>query len=453
MALKSTTHSTHLHNTYKPYRLSDWLRLHKRVHPQEIELGLDRIREVALRMQVLDFKQPVITVAGTNGKGSTVAMLEAILRAGGYTTASYTSPHMHLYNERIRLANCYASDDELCEAFEVIEEKRSGISLSFFEFSTLAALYFFKRHNPDVILLETGLGGRLDAVNIIDADLAIITSIGIDHTEWLGDNRESIGYEKAGITRSGKPCICGDPNPPESIKVFAKDCPLILLNDDFSYRKDRDCWQFDSAKTHLKSLPLPALFGDIQLQNASCVLMALECLAKHFSISHDVISEGLKTVRLPGRFQVMRLPVAGGEALSIFDISHNPQGVEVMVSNLKSLANGGKLHAVFAILSTKDVNSVVQIVAPLIDCWYLAELDSNHTLALDKLQTVVSQHRHTLSKAHCFHSVPEAYNNAMLNINAGDFLLVFGSTMTVAEALGNHSKRTSVPKVIDGTTT
>ena len=450
MALKPTTHLSH---AYKPGRLPDWLRLHKQVHPKEIELGLERIRKVARRMQVLDFEQPVITVAGTNGKGSTVAMLEAILRASGYTTASYTSPHMHLYNERIRLSNCYASDDELCEAFEVIEEQRGNISLSFFEFSTLAALYFFKRHNPDVILLETGLGGRLDAVNIVDAELAIITSIGIDHTEWLGDNRESIGFEKAGITRRGKPCICGDPNPPASIKAFAKDRPLIFINDDFSYRKGDRCWHFESAHTHLADLPLPALFGDIQLQNASCALMALECLAKHFSISRTAISEGLKTVRLPGRFQVMRLPVGAGEAVSIFDISHNPQGVEVMTHNLKSLANGGKLHAVFAILSTKDVTSVVQIVAPMVDCWYLAEPNSNHALALDKLQKVVCRYRHSLAKVHCFNSVSQAYNNAMLNINAGDYLLVFGSTMTVAEALSGNGERLLTLRAIDGTTT
>ena len=385
-------------------------------------------------MQLLNPEQTVVTVAGTNGKGSTVAMLEAILRAAGYTTASYTSPHMHRYNERIKINNRCLDDDELCRAFEIIEEQRGNISLSFFEFSTLAALQCFKFNKPDVVLLETGLGGRLDAVNIIDADLAIITSIGIDHVEWLGNNRESIGYEKAGITRSGAPCICGDPNPPESIKILKKDRPLYLINEDFSYQKHGDCWDFESTDFRFNDLPMPALFGNIQLQNASCVLMALG-LAKNFKIPHEAISDGLTTVYLPGRFQLRSQIADSGNITGIFDISHNPQGVEVMVQNLKSLANGGKLHAVFAILSTKDVDSVTRTVAPLVDHWYLAEPNSAHALPVDKLKSVIARHAKTSNGIQCFNSVSEAYDHAMRNIQNGEQLLVFGSTMTVAEAL------------------
>ena len=411
-----------------------WLDKHRRTHPQEIELGLDRVREVAANMQVLNPKQAVVTVAGTNGKGSTVAMLEAMLRAAGYSTASYTSPHMHRYNERIKINNRCVDDAELCRAFEIIEQKRGNISLSFFEFSTLAALQCFKFNNPDIVLLETGLGGRLDAVNIIDADLAIITSIGIDHVEWLGDSRESIGYEKAGITRPGLPCVCGDPKPPESIKVLKKDRPLYLINEDFSYRRHDDFWDFEGADFHFNNLPLPALFGNIQLQNASCALMVL-ALLKNFNISREAIVEGLTTVYLPGRFQIRPQIANSGNITGIFDISHNPQGVEVMVQNLKSLSNGSKLHAVFAILSTKDVESVTKTIAPLVDYWYLAEPNSTHALPVDKLKNIIGQHANASNGIQCFNSVSEAYNHAMRNIQNGEQLLVFGSTMTVAEAL------------------
>ena len=411
-----------------------WLDKHRRTHPQEIELGLDRVREVAANMQLLDPDQKVITVAGTNGKGSTVAMLEAMLRAAGYITASYTSPHMHRYNERIKINNRCVDDAELCHAFEIIEAQRSDISLSFFEFSTLAALQCFKLNSPDIILLETGLGGRLDAVNIIDADVAIITGIGIDHVEWLGNNRESIGREKAGITRPGSPCVCGDLNPPNSIKMLKKDRPLYLLNEAFSYRKNGSRWDFESADSRFEDLPLPALFGDVQLHNASCALMAFT-LMKDFKIPHEAIMEGLNTVYLPGRFQIRYQTIDSKKITGIFDISHNPQGVEVMTQNLKSFTNGQKLHAVFAILSNKDVDSVTKTVAPLIDYWYLAEPDSTHALPVAKLKSVIDQHTNAPNGIQCFTSVSEAYNYAIHNIQNGEQLLVFGSTMTVAEAL------------------
>ena len=414
--------------------LKRWLDKHKHTHPQEIELGLERVREVAANMQLLNPEQTVITVAGTNGKGSTVAMLEAMLRAAGYITASYTSPHMHRYNERIKINNRCLDDAELCRAFEVIEAQRGDISLSFFEFSTLAALQCFKSNNPDIILLETGLGGRLDAVNIIDADIAIITGIGIDHVEWLGDNRESIGREKAGITRPGLSCICGDLSPPESIKILKKDRPLYLLNEDFSYCKNDTLWNFESTDTRFEDLPLPALLGDVQLQNASCALMT-SMLMKDFKIPRKAIVEGLTKVYLPGRFQIIYHTVDSKKITNIFDISHNPQGVEAMVKNLKSFCSGAKLHAVFAILSTKDVESVTKLVAPLIDQWYLAEPDSTHALPVAKLKSVIVRHASASNGIQCFTSVSEAYNDAIHNIQNGEQLLVFGSTMTVAEAL------------------
>ncbi|MBC6413449.1 MAG: bifunctional tetrahydrofolate synthase/dihydrofolate synthase [Chromatiales bacterium] len=412
-----------------------WLDKHRHTHPQEIDLGLHRVRAVADNMQLLNPEQTVVTVAGTNGKGSTVALLESMLRAAGYKTASYTSPHMHRYNERIKINNRCLSDGELCRSFEMIEAHRGDISLSFFEFSTLAALQCFKSAKPDIILLETGLGGRLDAVNIIDADLAIITSIGIDHVEWLGDNRNSIGYEKAGITRPGVPCICGDIAPPESIKALNKDRPLYLINEDFSYRRERDSWYFEHRDFRLDDLPLPALFGDIQLQNASCVVMALRCLAANFQVSYDDIVAGLTTAYLPGRFQIKSQNIEGGSIVSIFDISHNPQGVEVMVENLKSLTNGRELHAVFAILATKDADSITKIVAPMVDHWHLSEPDSAHALPVEQLKSIVERYTNASNSIQCFNSVSEAYDDAMCNMKNGDRLLAFGSTMTVAEAL------------------
>ena len=416
-------------------QLEYWLDKHRHTHPQEIDLGLERIKKVARNMQLLNPQQTVVTVAGTNGKGSTVALLEAMLRAAGYTTASYTSPHMHHYNERIKINNHCIDDNELCNSFKIIESHRGGISLSFFEFSTLAALHCFKSAQPDIILLETGLGGRLDAVNIIDTDLAIITSIGIDHIEWLGDNRESIGYEKGGITRPGIACVCGDSDPPEAIKILRKDRPLYLINEDFNYQKNGEYWDFENTDFRLSNLPRPALFGDIQLQNASCALMALRCLAGKFKVSYQDIVQGLNSVYLPGRFQIRSQTVANGNITSIFDISHNPHSVDVMIQNMKSFINGSKLHAVFAILATKDVDNIVRIVAPLVDHWHLAEPNSTHALSVDKLKNIVRRYTNSANGIQCFNSVAEAYGNAIYNIQNGDRLLVFGSTMTVAEAL------------------
>jgi len=413
-----------------------WLRRHKRAHPAEIELGLERVREVALRIGLLPAPWPVVTVAGTNGKGSTVALLESILREHGCATASYTSPHIHRYNERIRVGGECAGDAALCEAFEVIERQRGDISLSFFEVGTLAALWHFHRCSPDVVILETGLGGRLDAVNIVHADVAVITGIGIDHTEWLGSDRESIAAEKAGIARPGRPCIYGDPQPPRGAieQLTRRGVAVERFGVDFNYRKHEHSWDFVARGGGLENLPPPALYGEIQLQNACCALAALAHLRGHFQVAPDAVRRGLANVQLHGRFQIRRVAAPDGERLHIFDIAHNPHGAEVMAGNLRALDGTGRLHAVFSMLSSKDVEGVVRIVAPLVDCWYLGEAGSSDALPLAQLCEIVRRHAGAGTVRH-FPSVAQAYREAASHTGGGERLLVFGSMLTVAEAL------------------
>ncbi len=419
--------------------LDAWLRRHKRAHPTRIELGLARVREVARRAGLLPAAWPVITVAGTNGKGSTVAMLESMLRARGRAAASYTSPHMHRYNERVKVGGECASDEALCEAFEVIERRRGDISLSFFEVGTLAALYHFHRCAPDVVILETGLGGRLDAVNVVDADVAVITSIGIDHVEWLGSDRESIAFEKAGITRPGRPCIYGDPRPPRGAveELVARGVVVERIGVDFGYRRHARHWDFASRRGGVTGLPYPALYGDVQLHNACCALAALAHLAGRFAPTPAAARRGLDDVRLAGRFQMRRGATAdGGECLHVFDIAHNPHGAEVMVRNLRSLSGRAPLHAVFSMLSSKDVEGVVRVVAPLVDCWYLSEARSSDALPLGSLCEIVR--RHARGPVRHFASVARAWRDARARVGAGERLLAFGSMLTVAEVLAEE---------------
>ncbi|MDX1335186.1 MAG: Mur ligase family protein, partial [Gammaproteobacteria bacterium] len=282
--------------------LDAWLKWQETLHPREIELGLDRVSEVARRMGLLQSKAKVVSVAGTNGKGSSLSMLESIYRAAGYQTGLYTSPHIHRYNERIRIKGLEVRDDLLCEAFESVDQARGDISLSYFEFGTLAALQIFSGSHLDILLLEIGLGGRLDAVNIMDADVALITAIDVDHVDWLGGDRETIGREKAGIMRQGHVAVVSDPSPPESISEYADEIGVycVQAGRDYQYHRHAEGWEWSLGEAHYSELPAPALQGEFQYQNAAGVLAVVEVLQPDMPVSVQDIKEGLSTAQCPG---------------------------------------------------------------------------------------------------------------------------------------------------------
>ncbi|MEO5702580.1 MAG: bifunctional tetrahydrofolate synthase/dihydrofolate synthase, partial [Gammaproteobacteria bacterium] len=355
--------------------LAEWLSWQETQHAKPIDLGLERTRPVLQRMGLEHPPHAVITVAGTNGKGSSVAFLDSILRSAGYRVGAYTSPHLLRYNERVRILGEEASDAELCHSFERIDQARGDISLTYFEFGTLAAFDIFQRAEVDVAILEVGMGGRLDTVNLLDSDIAVVTAIGIDHIEWLGSDRNSIGAEKAGIFRHQRPAICGDRDPPPSLIARAElvDTPLYCLGRDFDYQTQQDGWSWWGRTPHrlqrYEDLPYPKLRGAFQLQNAATVLMALDQIAGRLPVSHDNISCGLTSVNLQGRFQVVP-----GAVTRIFDVAHNPHGAEVLAGALRTHPCSGRTLGVFAMLADKDIAGVLRVMQGSVDVWYLAGL-------------------------------------------------------------------------------
>lgn len=347
--------------------LNDWLAYLETLHKSPIDLGLDRLRRVAAR---LDLPMPFlkITVGGTNGKGSVCAMLEAILLSAGYRVGTYGSPHLVRYNERIRLNGEQASDDAIIGQFRRIDDARGDITLSYFEFSTLAALMLFQQEGVDVAVLEVGMGGRLDAVNMVDADCAIVTSIDIDHAEYLGDTREKIAFEKAGIFRSGKPAICADPVCPQSLIDHAKaiDADLWLFGTDFNYSGDAQQWAYGGREQRRAGLAYPALRGANQLLNASAVLAALEALRLDLVVPQQAVRLGLRQVTLPGRFQT--LP---GQPVTVLDVAHNPHAAGALAQNLASMGQSFPVtHAVFGMYADKDIDGVIARLRDSIDHWH-----------------------------------------------------------------------------------
>jgi dihydrofolate synthase/folylpolyglutamate synthase len=415
--------------------LDDWLAWQTTLHAREIELGLDRIETVAKNLNLLDCPFSVITVAGTNGKGSTVAMLSAILHHAGYKVGTYTSPHIVHYNERIRIGLRCVQDEQLCQSFEKINTARDGISLSFFEFATLTALDIFHENKIDVAILEVGLGGRLDATNIVDNDLAFVTSIGLDHTEWLGDNRELIGYEKSGIFRANTPAICGDIDAPNSIAETAKkvNADLFQLNTDFSYKVAKTSWSFLTDGYELHGLPLPNLSGAVQIRNAASVVMGLHCLSEKLPLSTDAIETGLREVTLEGRFQRI---VKDCEI--ILDVAHNFDSAKILAENLMALPKPQKTIAVFAILSDKDVDGIVSLLHSHIDDWYISQVNSPRRMPVDQVKQSVMKQSSDAS-VRVFESVEHAYSQAQMDASEGDRIIVFGSIFTVSEVLASES--------------
>src|SRR5687768_12362745 len=373
------------YNMRMPRTLTDWLEYIERQHPKSIDMGLDRVREVATRMRLKKPAKRVITVGGTNGKGSTVAFIEAIARAAGWRVGAYTSPHLLAYNERVRIDGLDASDADLVAAFEAVEAARSSTLLTYFEYGTLAALWLFERSKLDLAILEVGLGGRLDATNLVDADVAVITTVDVDHQDWLGNDRETIGFEKAGIARAWKPLVLGEDDPPASVlrHAYAIGASAIRAGCDFF---------FDSAAAHGNrfsptdavlpgagqwtwrelgesfDLPLPRLAAPVQLRNAATAIAALRALDKKLPV--DAIAQGVANAHIPGRLQ--RFERDGVEV--VVDVAHNPQAARGLAAWLAAAPPPGRTIAVFAALGDKDIAGVVEALADRIDAWHLAGL-------------------------------------------------------------------------------
>jgi dihydrofolate synthase/folylpolyglutamate synthase len=403
--------------------LADWLAHIERQHPKSIALGLDRVSVVFDRLDVRP-SCPVITVGGTNGKGSTCAMLESILRAAGYRSALYTSPHLVAYNERVRVSGAEASDEALCESFAAVEAARGEVALTYFEYGTLAALYLFAKEKAEAVVLEVGLGGRLDAVNIVDADCAVLTSVGIDHVDYLGPDRESIGREKAGIFREGRPAVIADPQPPRS--VLSAPGRQLLLGRDFGYLDQQSQWTYWGSSGRRSGLAYPALRGAMQLRNAAAAMCALDALRERLPLAMQDVRRGLAEVTLPGRFQV--LP---GRPQVILDVAHNPQAAAALVENLAASGFAPETIAVCGMLRDKDIGGVLRELAPRITRWHLASLAGPRGAGADELV------RH-LADFPCekFASPSAAFSAALKRANENDKIVVFGSFLTVGEVMG-----------------
>lgn len=411
--------------------LDAWLTWQESLHPAKIELGLERIASVLQRLHAASAPFPVITVAGTNGKGSSVAMLEAILRAAGYRVGAYTSPHLLRYNERVRLNGQPVSDALLIESFDRIDTARVETSLTYFEFGTLAALDIFYRAAPDVVVLEVGLGGRLDAVNVIDPTIALITSISVDHAEWLGKDRESIAIEKAGIMRVGQPVIFSGRDMPASLAQRAQDlkAELAVLERDFYYRKSETEWQWWTGSESPMRLPHPALRGDHQLDNAAGVLMVLYQLRERLPVSLSAVRKGLQRVSLPGRFQVIPAGVTW-----ILDVAHNPDGLGRLAELLAATPVTGRTLVVFAMMQDKDIQAAIQQLQSEIDAWFTANLSTPRSADAEELAAAIRQQTGTQYVMVCA-NVAGACEAAKAAARDNDRILVCGSFYTVAAAL------------------
>lgn len=414
-------------------RLADWLQWQEKLSPTAIDLGLERVQLVWERLGRPRPAPCVISVAGTNGKGSCVAFVDAMLRAGGYRTGVYTSPHLVRYNERVALAGQPVTDETLMAAFERVEAARGDTRLTYFEFGTLAALDIFARAGLDAAVLEVGLGGRLDAVNLIDADAMLITTIDIDHAEWLGPDRESIGREKAGILRRGRPAVFGGAVPPRSLLEVAADLdvPLWVAGQDFGHCAEHEGWRWWGGGLERRGLPWPALRGAHQLANAAASLAVLERLADRLPLDQLAVREGLLGAGVRGRFEV--LP---GRPRVLLDVAHNPEAAAALASNLAPFAAEGRIRAVFGALSDKDVEGIVRPLAASVEHWHLAPPQGGRALAPEVLArrvgAVVGDGRLTLHA-----SVSAACDAALDSAAMEDTLLVFGSFVVVGEAIGH----------------
>jgi dihydrofolate synthase/folylpolyglutamate synthase len=418
-----------------PTNLADWLSTLESRHPKAIDMGLERVARVRDALG-LRLDCPVITVGGTNGKGSTCAMMEAILLQAGYKVGLYTSPHLVHFNERARVAGEIVGDDALVEQFAAVEAARGDVSLTYFEFTTLAILRLFAQAGLDAVILEVGLGGRLDAVNVIDADVAIVTSVDIDHTEYLGVTREQIGFEKAGIFRAGRPAICSDPVPPKSLLDHAEKigADLWLLGRDFNYSGDKQQWNYGGRNVRRNALGYPGLRGANQLLNACAALAALEALRDRLPLGAQEVRSGLAMVELPGRFQVMP-----GRPTVILDVAHNPHAAAALAQNLGNMGFHPYTYAVFGAMADKDIDGIIAHMKPHVDHWCVTDLPLPRAAAAADIAAKLSEAgvdggsatdaEHSITT---FASPADAYANARSRAGENDRIAVFGSFLTVA---------------------
>ena len=397
--------------------LDSWLDYITKIHHIEIDLGLDRITRVGEKLGLIKLPFPVITVAGTNGKGSTVALLESIYLQEGKTVCAITSPHLIAFNERLRINGENVCDETLCNTFKKIDGARGETSLTYFEFTHLALLLIIRELKPDVALLEVGLGGRLDATNITDPSCAVITSIALDHTDRLGDTREAIGAEKAGILRDNIPFICGDTDAPQSVIEKAKNhhCRAYFSGVDFSFKEKENEWSWSSSNTAYQHLKKPLL----AIQNASTAIMAVTAMQDTIAVSKSSIENGIRTASLPGRFEV-----SNGDVTTILDVAHNPAASKLLAHNISSLSPKGKVFAVFSILADKDIEKTIEPMLAIVDHWFITEIqDEQRAASIETIEKALKGKAHYTS----YQSLTDAQSHAQKMAVLHDTIVTFGS--------------------------
>ena len=415
----------------RPTTLEGWLAYLETLHPKAIALGLERVALVHSRMAA-SLACPVVTITGTNGKGSTCAMLEAMYRCAGHRTGLYTSPHLLRYNERVRIDGEAERDDALIAAFNAVEDARGDVPLTYFEYGTLAALSIFAHANLDVAVLEVGLGGRLDAVNIVDADVAVVTSVDIDHVDYLGPTREDIGREKAGIFRAARPVVCADPDPPVSLAARARalGSQMVRIGRDYGYSAQDRQWQYWGPGGKRHGLPFPALRGAYQLANASTALAAIDLLRERLHVSAGAVRDGLVAVELPGRFQV--LP---GVPTVVLDVAHNPHAARALAATLAAMGRFPQTIAVLGILADKDLGGVIGAMRDRVDRWFVATLPGPRGASAARVAAALADAGVAADATRTFDDVGMAFAAARAAASDADRIIVFGSFLTVAAAL------------------
>jgi dihydrofolate synthase/folylpolyglutamate synthase len=430
--------------------LEQWLAYQTQVHPQAIDLGLDRLNQVLDRLGWCPPKVPVITVAGTNGKGSVSGYCASIMAAAGYRVGTFTSPHLRDYRERIRVHDRWVSAEELVSAFERIEAARGQVGLTFFEFNTLAALLVFEAAKLDAWVLEIGMGGRLDAVNVVDPDVAVVVSIGLDHQEYLGATLEAIAREKAGIFRRGRPAVLGSLDMPVVVEDTARGIGAALkrLGSEYTYVREDAAWQYRGSRWNLPHLPAPALIGDTQYANAATALAALEEIDVRLPISAAAVAQGLERVRLVARFQVIA-PARSGAPTWILDVAHNPAAARVLARNLRDLPSAGRTLAVCGILTDKDAAGVAAELRDCVDVWWCVSTEGERGRSGAALAETVRLK--VAAPVQAADSTAAGCAAALAHANPSDRILVFGSFHTVGPALDwleahDFLPRTEIPE-------